>query len=315
MKRLILVSVVCAMLSALISCAGSAETQSKVYLKLKDESEKENATKVEQDAIRKESIYTISGEHRDKNKYLINEAGKMIFPKGKITKIIGSTSGTREQEIVLSEQEVGELITVLERDAIVATNSEQDEEFRGAIVFSDRNAYGQMTIQIETASKDKQSLIFVIDSGDIVRGITTMGKAEQKGVSFELESYELAEELREKIDFQMIDLARLDNAVSAKFTSIYNAKTVAITGETLKLFIKAIQEAKKATPPVLTTDYFGKAVVLEISLTDGTIIQGMFIGHGDDGFAIEAEFFEPISKSMQFIFELFKENKLLQELS
>lgn len=252
----------------------------------------------EKESVTENSLYTISEENRDKSKYQVKD-GKMIFPMGKVIGVKGHTSGRAKSDLAISEKEIEDLITTLEKNAVVS----EGMEVLPLPPINDCNweeGYGQIDILVENTSGEENSLSLYFSKSDLV-----YGSSQNAEIMFWIDITEFAEKLRDMVGYKTIDLADLDRAVSAECTSLINGKTLTLKEEQLKQLIKGIQGAKKE----LATN-MPQAVSVLISLDDGEVVHTVFTGTGYSSIGIEAELYMLTEETAQPFLDLFIENDM-----
>jgi hypothetical protein len=332
MKKIVFIFGIC-VLSIISGCANmnskeSIKTSDKVDVpKVIEESKLksgDNAAAVSgQQAILKPQnmLYTISGEHRDKEGFMIKDDFKIVFPAGKITRVFGSTLGNREKELTMSAQELEELITVLEQEASAFCSKGDEEQMQRSLQLmpeSERyDTLGEIVLEIVMNSNQRQLLHLKIHEDDVIDGVSsTMAVIEEldeeKNVRFGVNSPEIAEKLRALIDFKVIDRSALSKAVSATCTSLYNGKSIIFSKKQLQRLVKMMQSASEKDAPGETGwDYKYAFAAFEILLDDGTIIHGKFPAHEFNYLVdIETKQFQLAAEDAEYLQRLFKENDI-----
>lgn len=253
---------------------------------------------LEKESVTENFLYTISEENRDKSKYQVKD-GKMIFPMGKVIGVKGHTSGRAKSDLAISEKEIEDLITTLEKNAVAS----EGMEVLPLPPTNDCNweeGYGQIDILVENTSGEENSLSLYFSKSDLV-----YGSSQNAEIMFWIDITEFAEKLRDMVGYKTINLADLDRAVSAECTSLINGKTLTLKEEQLKQLIKGIQGAKKE----LATN-MPQAVSVLISLDDGEVVHTVFTGTGYSSIGIEAELYMLTEETAQPFLDLFIENDI-----
>lgn len=299
MKRLVLL-VILFMVNLITACNGNVKE------KTKEPAEKQTKTVFdgdsEKESVTENSLYTISEENRDKSKYQVKD-GKMIFPMGKVTGVKGHTCGRAESDLAISEKEIEDLITALEKHA-VASEVTETLPLPPTNNLNWEEGYGQIGIIFETASGEEKPLILYFGKSDLVQG-SIYGSNQNTEIMFWIDITEFAEKLRDMVGYKTIDLAELDRAVSAECTSLINGKTLTLKEEQLRQLIKGIQGAKKE----LATN-MPQTVSVLISLDDGEVVHTVFTGTGYSIIGIEAQLYRFTEETAQPFLDLFIENDM-----
>lgn len=299
MKKLILLTMVCSALF-LTACHTDSKPEQEESLEPQTELLAEPSPVLESERVAQDFIYTISGDDRDDEEYTIKE-GKLVFPRGMVTQVRGSTTGTPERDFVISEKEVGDIISMIERDSIVVDTMPIPKS-PGEVIPSDvdwEEGFGCLDITIQTASGKENGIYLYFSDRSFVSGGPLYGE----GMSVDITSPDLAQKLRDIVEYKRVDLKMLDRAVSATCTSVVNGNSLTLMGGDLKQLVAGIQEAEK----VYATKR-AEAVSVEFLLDDGEVIRSLFTGTGYYTIGVEAELYEMTEESAKPFLNAFLEN-------
>ncbi|MFP3154222.1 hypothetical protein LQZ18_07300 [Lachnospiraceae bacterium ZAX-1] len=234
-----------------------------------------------------QGLYALTGNARSKTDYKI-EKGKVILPLGEVSEITGSTCGTASHNIVLSKDEISELIQAIEDSPAI-------EELEHPFL-----SYGTLGIvNVYINGKDSVFVRLFFGEEDFVHcQVDDFGEGES--LIFEINSKELTGNLRRYVDFRIIDRELLHKVTKATCTSEYNGETILLEAEDLKKLVACIQAGEKLSKP----DKFGDIISVEFFMDDSTVIHGMFLGSYST-FGLEAEDYEIGEEAGKYFMDMF----------